>query len=373
VPLLAAGFGPRVAPAFLAVAAFMLVGVRSLFAAAFTFFPSGHDAWVAVLQLLLASVLLAAIWAWAPRILGRGRWRTVAGICLAVLATALPPVGAIGGLGHPLVAYGFLWPGGGWAAVGGITLALAFFAHAMSRRAPAFQAGFIAMAVVGCFSWPATPTPSRGTEQYRAVNTQFPNSQLDIAARADRIGQAGRVVAALGQLGVSWILFPESTLRDLPAMDYLVDVEIARPARRHGVTVWLGANLESRGSSGTSSIVIVSPDGSRRRVDARQPMPFSLWRPWDDRSPSSSWWRTGTVTSPIGPVYVSHCYEDMVPGLFLISALRDGRPSAVVSLANNSFLGDANAVAAQAWRIDGMARLFSLPLLRAVNLPPGVN
>ncbi|MBI2770574.1 MAG: hypothetical protein HYX47_13190 [Burkholderiales bacterium] len=368
LPLLAV-LGLRSTPwavPFVSVLSFHLAGTRDLFRAAHAFFPDPSAAWMANLGLAIICAVLAAIWTAAARATGRVGITPAIGIGLALVVTLLPPLGAFAVL-HPVHAFGFVWPRGGWLAIVLLAGGIAWGAAGLARKNPWFPAGAV-VALLAVVPFSATePNAARGNDRFRSVITSWPDKQLSVEQRIDRITKVGRVVRALAPLNVNWIVFPESAVHPAPGGDYLLGLETGSGAPRP--TVWVGMSEGPSGSVAAPVVRIYRPDGTVQDVRARQPMPLSLWRPWDSDAPHARWSSPGLVQSPVGPAYLSFCYEDLVPGPFLFSAVLEGRPNIIVSVANNSFLPSSDAVQAQAWRIENMSRLFGLPLLRAVNLP----
>ena len=69
-------------------------------------------------------------------------------------------------------------------------------------------------------------------------------------------------------------------------------------------------------------------------IDARQPMPVALWHPWSEDSFEADWTRSSQVeVEGVGRVWVSFCFEDVLPG-FVLSAILH-KPDQIVSMANN--------------------------------------
>lgn len=355
---------------FAAVLSFHLAGTRDLFRAAHAFFPDPNAAWLANAGLAFICALLAAVWAAGPRVATRFGVAPAIGLGAVLFATLLPPLGAFAVL-HPVHAFGFMWEGGGWVAILVLSCGLAWIAAWLARMNAWLPAGAL-LALLAASPFSATePIPARGNDRYRSVNTAWPDQQLSTEQRIDRVTKVGRVVRALAPLNVSWIVFPESAVHSAPGTDYLLGLEVRSGLPRPAV--WVGLSQAQSGRVADPTIRIYQPDGSEHEIRARQPMPLSLWRPWDSNAPRAGWSSPAQVQSPVGAAYVSFCYEDLVPGPFLFSAALEGRPNIIVSVANNAFLPSQDAVQAQAWRIENMSRLFALPLLRAVNLPGPAN
>ena len=73
--------------------------------------------------------------------------------------------------------------------------------------------------------------------------------------------------------------------------------------------------------------------------------------------------------------YLSQCVEDVLPGFFvqaiLASIRRSGTtPDVVVSVANGWWMPSQRLQRRQELAVAAMARLYGLPLVRAVNSPP---
>lgn len=370
IALLGAAFGPgaRLAP-FLALFSVFVVGLRGLFPAAHLFFQSEGETLASHLGVLLTAAALALIWM-APRFVCRTGAQLSIGVAAVMLLTLLPPFWILGGLGHPVVAMGYLWNGGGWVAIATIGVALCVLAGRLFTWRLAWQLSVLASVVAGGGLVPVEELQLKGNELYRATSTDWGSpADTDSNEMSDRLTKIGRLVTGLGELGVRWIVLPESTIsRWSPALDYIVQQEVVAAARKRGLLVWMGVNRTEPDGSRWVGVLEVKPDGTTTMHSARQPMPLSVWQPWRPDAVGTNWFATGMVPAPIGTVYLSLCFEDLIPGLLLWDIARDGRPIAIVSMANNWYLPPYQREL-QLRHIEGMAKLFGLPLMRAVNLP----
>lgn len=370
LPLLAVSFGPRafLAP-FVGASAYFLVALRGLFDAAPVFFPTQQQALGGSAGLVVTCLLLALMWTLPRRWISRpshAAWMAVLVMILAVL----PPLWITGGIAHPLLAYGFLWPGGGWVAIAVLLVITWSAAKVVFRMRTVLQCALLAGSLVAGAAVDGTPGDSRGNDVVRAASTNWPGRDAtQVGVMSDRLTKIGDLLRAVGPLGVKWVVLPESTVpRWTPALGYVLENEVAREVRRQRVDVWIG--ISSEGQNPQVAVAAFSAEGGRRDYVARQPMPISLWRPWHESGYATNWFAPGIVPSWLGPVYLSICYEDLMPGMFLWDMVRQGRPNAIVSVANSWYLPEATALA-QARHIESMSRLFGLPLLRAVNRSRG--
>lgn len=371
LPLLWVSFGHRTFLIPLAgVAAYMVATLRDLFSGAAQFFPVAWQAAAAGAGLLCLCVVVAAVWA-LPRKFARSPGQVALASAIVMVALLLPPLWILAP-GHPITAYGFVWEGGGWFAVVLLSAVLTGAAALMYTLGPVVQVGLLTLGLAACaISSAAAEGEFRGNEVARAQITRWPGqAALPLEDQVDRIGKIGGLARAVGQLGVRWIVLPEGVVgswRD--SLEAVTELELAEGARMSGVEIWVGIDHPRADGSWGVDLEVFRPDGARERLSARQPMPLSLWRPWSVNSYAADWFKGAVVRSPLGPAYVSFCYEDGLPGFFLWEMARAGRPNLVVSVANNWFFTRQDTAAGQARHIEGMARLFGLNLLRAVNRP----
>ena len=114
-----------------------------------------------------------------------------------------------------------------------------------------------------------------------------------------------------------------------------------------------------------NSLAVLSSD-SAIRIDSRQPIPVSMWKPWASESFTANWASTGVYEISGRKVMVSFCYEDYLPILSMVSFALD-KPEIILSVANAWWVKGTNAPAIQYRHIATTARIFGVPLVRASN------
>jgi hypothetical protein len=135
-------------------------------------------------------------------------------------------------------------------------------------------------------------------------------------------------------------------------------------AREMGATIIAGADLPADGERFFNGAVLMG--ATTGTAHDRVPMPIGLWRPGQDVSGVPDLFGRGSLGIHGVRVATSFCYEDFLVYPLLLSSL--DRPQTIISLANNWYATDLAALWIQRRSIENQARLFGLPVVRAVNL-----
>lgn len=350
------------------LAAYTLVATRFFASGASNFGSSAAEVVTILAGWAANGLLMGLLWgvAHCAQRLGRAAL-ALAGVGLQVVLLA-PPMWLLS-IAHPVSAWGFLLPGTG--TVGLVTgIVLPVLLGAMYGRQPGRRlAGALAAAAgAGVLASIATVglAPVSGVQ---AVTTAWgPSEPTPNFHPIDRLPLLAQTVSEFGKPAT--FAWPETALgMASDATEGLIRRELVPVLRRQVATAIVGMDRLVDGRPRVSALV-VEPDGRMRWLDARQPTPVSLWRPWDaERSYSADWSRTNLVQLHDGRrAWVSFCHEDVQPGM-LLAAIWTYRPDMVLSLVNNWWMPDVQGVAAQAHAVEGIARLYGLDLARAVNLP----
>lgn len=347
--------------AFSAVAAYYLVGSRCLPDSAGAFFEF-DGAYIAGLAMwVLAAAANAAPWAvlWTAST----NWRALTWRLIAVVAIiTIPPLGWIGWL-NPWLSASALVPGFGWLSVAAGALVLIGVALISRRRAAVRWSVAVAVALTAILtpqsdlpmpkSWHAIDT-DWGAFPKPATKQEFERAKKIVVA-ADTAFEAGSQVVVLPeQIAGVWSASRERFIRAYLAR-WLED----------GRTLVLGATMRENGEF-FNTASIVEGQGTRY-FRARQTVPFSMWRPWAAESFNQAWLSAGTVEIGAKKVAVSVCFEDFLFGLGLLSFFHDD-PNAIVSIANGWWAANSNEIAVQRLHIRTFARVFNVPLIRAINI-----
>lgn len=343
--------------AFALMAGYYLAGAQEAPLAVTRFFPAATAGFGPLLWVAQAVVLALPYG-------GLYRFGTT-GLMLALLLTALPPLGVIGWL-SPLLAAGVWFPA---TAVPGLVAMLLLFACAASPPAAMLRRWRRCAALLAVSAWAQTPlhavSPSL-PPGWVALDThagRYPRDAMAVLLREARLEQ--RVRGAL-RSGATLVLLPESAAGVWTP--WVADSwrQTVDQARRQGAVLLLGAEMP-RGDGGWADALLVR-GALRGTLDARVPIPFGMWRPWDKISCRANWFGSGLVILQGHELAVSFCYEDTLMFPLLWSFLR-GRPQAILSLADDWFAQGMSEPAMQRNALFAQAQLYGVPVLRALNAP----
>ena len=342
-----------------AVLAYYLAGAYDLIDAARMFF--GQSILVGLAAWLGQAVILSIPWLllWAPANAPGRPWRVAA----VLVTTAVPPIGLFNWL-SPLLAAGDVLPAAGlWGLVGTILLST------LLATWPQWKLNqwtvLLGVATIMTVQLVAAVTP-RGEPPAGVGGI---NTAMGVLPPTDRTAQFHRVQAVKEVIsnvrpGTVTIL-PEGIVgRWRPAVQYWLGAD------RAGGTVLLGADVPTPDSEGGYLNALVDARTGAVVASARIPMPVALWKPWAPaESARVAPWGSGLTRIAGHPAAISFCYEDFLLWPQLLSLPR--HPEVLVSVANNWFVRDGSHSAnIQARSIALMARIFGVPLVRAVNYLP---
>lgn len=357
----------------LLLAGYLLAATRVFAPGGLTFAAEALDAALILAGWLGNGLLIGSLWGGAHRLSrANAPARILAGILLQVALLA-PPLWLLG-IAHPISAWGYLIPGTSHLGlIFGLVAPLAAGTW-LARRARVGRAGAsVALVIASSVLSVLTEGGQVGSAQVQGASTRW-GSPLGWSGeeapidRLPRIAEAVKTAKAAGSPAHTFV-WPETALgMASSATPLLMRLELLPTLRRYGATAIIGMDRIEEDRPRVSAVV-VRPDGSLEWFDARQPAPISLWRPWDAESYSADWRRRNLVTLSGGErAWISFCHEDVMPGL-LLDALWRYKADHIVSIANNWWMPSDEGAQAQAHAIEGIARLYGIPLTRAANLP----
>lgn len=356
--------------AFMLVLGYQAVATSVLAVGALTFGQSPSQIGLQLAGWSLQSTAVACLWAFAWRLGSKSAVRHVAAGIIVQLALLLPPLWLLG-TASPVVWIGSIAGGTGWygLATGLVApLALGGVVRDKNVRSKALAVVAITPLLFGVRS-------ELGLDMHRApglygVDVRWGDSgQSGLDHVVDRIPKIGAALRAVAQdSSIKTVVFPEAVLGGIyEDASVVVKIEIESAVRTLGVQALIGADRLVDGRPRVS-LRVVNPLGPSLWIDARQPTPVSLWRPFDPGSYSADWTRPSELLLADGrTAYISFCHEDVVPGLFLMAMLK--HPDVVISVANNWWMPSDKGSNQQARHVQAYAKLFGLPLVRAVNRP----
>jgi hypothetical protein len=369
---------PRASHAFVFILAYMMSSSDSIGLGAPAFANTAVGVVVLEVGWVLMCSAIAGVWALAHVPFRRSAvWGAAAGIALQLLLL-MPPLWLLGSV-SPLIGWGFVLGGtGSWGLVIAIVVSTAAGALLRTRRTRDQCVTVVTVAaLVLLLARTEEPQLRSHSNIYGAELRWNGPGREGWGEAVDRIGKVGRAAAAAKKADpdLMTIVFPEGVLGDMIGrMDLAFDLEIVRVAKANKIQILVGAD-ENQDGVRRVGLLVVSPDGQVTAKFARQPMPVSLWHPWSPDSYLADWDADPLVTLPDGRrAYISVCYEDLVPGLFMAGMRKSGpRPDVVISVANVWWMPSDKGGRRQAKVVQGMARLYGIPLVRSVNFPVAPN
>lgn len=331
------------------------------------FFPEWTYA-VGVLVWVVHALILASTWALAwTRFDEASQHSAIARVVAVLLAHALPPIGLISWV-SPWTAAGIAYPGLG---IGGLALFLALCVSLVvcHKRFRYFM--LVMLVCVGVISNLRYETP-RAPAGWVAVNTELGRYPDDVVEQ--HLRQQAMVRAVMPMVTASrhkLIVLPEEIAGEWrPAMRYEW-AALDETARRSGVTVLLGADVRLSQQEFANRLILLGDVGERgegeRQITARIPIPLGSWRWWAPYMRVRPF--TGGVDVVRGKVVAfSFCYEDFLAWPHVSTLwFSPQRPEVMISAANNWFGGDLYSATVQEVSVRSWARLYGVPLIRAVN------
>lgn len=299
-----------------------------------------------------------------PAFLAPRRWPVV-GVLVAIALATVPPLGFFG-LGNPLLLAGALFPGAGWAGIALFFVALSLSAVRDGRAgklAVLGQGAVLAWAMIHV----AVPAPQPPQTAWAATTYFGENPESNLTATFDAQDKAKAMTTDALNAGAKLVLLPEGTdkLWDDGQAFYWNDV--AALAREKHAQVLIGAySTPLGGSERADGLVDLTADTLH---PARIAVPFGMWVPW--RKHGNFELRLGAtrpITSEYGQAAYLVCYEELLPWPLMLQMAGE-RPALLLSVANQWF-GEGWLLRPQARSLTLQARLWGLPVIRAVNYAP---
>lgn len=364
LPLLWAASRTRLA-AFLLWMGYYLVGARDVPAIFANFFPESWPG-VGIVVWLVHAALLSSPWAILWRAKATPRW-AILSAAAALLVTTLPPLGILGWL-SPLLLAGEVFPGTGWIGLG-LTFSILALLAGCGRGQRRVLALLSVVAVSTSLVTNAWYTPPRAPEGWTGIDMAMGNYPKDRTAAYHHHQALMRSVEAKLNVGAKVIVLPEGIGGLWRAGSQFWWRDVDQMARGRNATVVLGADLPADGERYFNGAALLGATAGALR--GRVPMPIGVWRPGQEVGGVPDLLGSGTTHLHDIQVAYSICYEDFLIYPMLLSSL--DKPRAIISLANNWFADDLDAVWIQRRSIENQARLFGLPLVRAVNLASTIH
>lgn len=362
---------PSRAVALSVVITYYLVGTHEIPSIYRQFFPEA-GAWGGIAAwFLLVGVNVLPWWVvWA-----RTPVRAALGMVLIVVLLAIPPIGLFSVM-HPLFAAGELFTNAGWGGAVAMTACLAVAAAAGTD----VRSGQIKRVMLAALCLPLAwgmlisssgEPPSivaRSMAGWLVLDTRLGrlgSERGDEYERHMRLNEiALRALAGVNPPAV--ILFPEEVAgiwRPAAAWWWR---PVAERAKASETTILIGSDVRSGRGFSNALISISGPDAIHDVAHARIPMPIGLWQPWRDDAWSARPWDDGVIQVTGRTLSISICWEDYLVWPKAVD-FAVAKPDMVVSVANRWFGSAPVSEEIQRRSVEAWAKLFDVPLVRAVN------
>ena len=336
--------------AWLVMLAYYLAAARGLPFGAARFFGNDTPAIFSALLWFGASLALSAPWAclWARQ---GFYWR----VPLALVLCTVPPVGLVG-WANPATAAGVFFPALGWLGLVAMVAALAALCYWPTRVGAALAVAALAGAFVSSPTAPSWIQAHQTT--YGGSGGAGRDFMRDYAANQSMIELAVSSKAP-------FVLFPE-TVAGLwtPATAELWE-DAAAHLRATGRTALVGAEVPIEGTGRTRNALVFVGHHSGELVQ-RIPVPVSMWKPWADAGTEANLFGDGIGQVNGKRAAVLVCYEQLLVWPMLLS--QAAGPEIVIGAANDYWAAETSIPGIQTMTLRAWSRLFSVPLVVAVNL-----
>jgi hypothetical protein len=323
--------------AFLIALLYHMGATRSLALAAGRFYGDqiffGVTIWA--LGNCINGLVYAAAWHWRPSV----RLFTIP---IGVLATALPPLGVLG-WANPLTAAGVIFPGAG---IAGFAYLCGLYVSLASK-----QRGFVK--ALGAISiWCLFTAKVPGSGPVAGMSTSF--QKTDDGGIGD-FGRQTELKQRVRSVGAQIILLPEGIVTG-------GWTEVGRrfwsKENRH---VLLGAELKT---GSPENVMVDTKSGVIYRQ--RQPIPFSMWRPFDSSGYPARWFDNPVMEVGDRKMAPLICYEGFLVWPIVHSYLAGA--THIVATGNYWWAGKEQIPVIHRSVMTSWSRLFSIPYTMAVNL-----
>lgn len=291
----------------------------------------------------------------APALLFPARFAglALAGASLVIAAT---PLGAV----NPILAATAFFPSSGWV---GLILAAGLLAFPFIKNERAFVLGLVGASLAGSLLTrlpPPAPAAAWAIDTHDGKIPTLVNEWFGKQARVSREARASI------EAGTKLTVTPEGTVDAWDVWSQIAWRDAAAAAKDKNAMLLVGAYRQM--DNGERQNGLIDPN-TGAFYGATLPMPLAMWKPWDKswHYPVDATQLVRTIPTPAGEAAYVICYEEMLLWP-LASKVAAGDPALVISAANQWF-ATTEASVAQTRSIRLQARLWGLPLVRAVNWP----
>lgn len=305
-----------------------------------------------------------AWFAWAafislPALLIPARF-TQYGLFVGATLAAITPFGMLNPLGAAIA----FWPEGG---VAGLLLAPGILLLPSIKHEKKFAMAGIAICFFGILQniWfdMKKPSPPDWAHSMQTHEGWHPKLALEWFGRQARSADAARNDI---EAGVKLLVTPEATVDKWDQWSEAVWRHAKAAATDKNSMVLLGVYREMPEGWKNGLLDLATGEFYGASVS----LPLTMWHPWNNKEhfPLDLAQLPRTIKTPVGEAAYLVCFEEVLVWPLAAKAIF-GNPSLLISSANQWFTDESATAEAQKRSIELQARLWRLPLLRAVNWP----
>jgi apolipoprotein N-acyltransferase len=299
------------------------------------------------------AVLMGAPWALlcspSPR---RLAWAIPA--CFVI--TSSPPL-ALASVCNPLTSAGVLMPSTSWFGLAA-TIALATFMAVLPRYG--VSVWFVVLGIACLTYHPAPSLP-----HWQGIDTKFGGSGINLPDPVTEYRNAQFIQQAALASRASVIIFPETSVHRWNSSTDLFWGPELQLVQKQGKTLLIGADVSIPGRTAYKNVVIIRGNTAANEFQQRVPLPVAMWKPGAADSVPLNLNGAGTLQIGHERAAILVCYEQLLIWPVLTSMTE--RPTVLVGLANDYWAKDTIIPSIQHSCLEAWARLFHIPLVRAVN------
>jgi hypothetical protein len=336
----------------LSLLAYYLVAARGIPHGAGIYFAETAPVWAGWSMWIAAALVNASPWValWNPK-----PQRRLWGLPMALILTAIPPLGIVGWT-NPLMAAGVVFPGTGYA---GIILLIALLI-ALAARLLHISAPILAVAAIANL----TPAAAAPNVEWHGIDTSF-SGDSSFASLYRRLSALQRIADAA--LPNSVTLLSESYLGDYDPAKHTVLRVISNQLKSKNSTIIAGAQRPSSvpGDYQVENVLLALGVDAGQAIVQRMPVPFGMWKPWDSNGYKANFTGAGIATIHGKTVAGLICYEELLVWPVMLSMHH--LPDMLLGSANDWWARDTSIPAIQRQSLALWGRLFAIPTVGATN------
>ena len=282
--------------------------------------------------------------------------RLVWAIPTCLVLTSIPPI-TLASVANPLTSAGVLMPRTSWFGLIA-TVGLATF---MALRPRYGLLAWFVLSDIAYFTYRPAPSPPK----WQGVDTQFGGAGINLPDPLSEYRNAQFIQRAALASQANVIVFPETSVHRWNSSTDLFWGPQLRLLQKQGKTVLIGANVSIPGGTAYKNVVIIRGEAATGQFQQRVPLPVAMWKPRAPDSVPLNLNGPGTLEVGHERAAILVCYEQLLVWPVLTSMAE--RPSVLVGLANDYWAKDTIIPAIQHSCLEAWARLFNIPLVKAVN------